>query len=379
MQTFQYFHKTVFQNSDYAFRGARLEESVFLDIETTGFRAATSHLYMIGTAVWNRREQAWQIRQWFAEHPGEEAALLRVFAQFILPYRTLIHFNGERFDLPYLKEKYGQYGLECPLPLPVSVDIYQDIRHLKRVLGLSHMNQKSLEIWMGRKREDQFDGGALIKVYRDYIKTRDPIWLDLLCLHNREDMEGMLDLGALYAYRAVFFPEQTAEEMPEKSICDLNGPVREEGQVMIFDLSLPCTVPVCVRREYAAASGFPAVSIELTGMRGVLSLPFIRGSLRYYFPDWKNYYYLPQEDMAVHKSVAGYVNREFRVQAAPDNCYVRKEGTFLLQPPLDPPLYHPAFRLSLKDASLWFCPKKEDLESRDFSRELCMAWIRALR
>lgn len=81
----------------------RPETSVFIDIETTGLKASTSRLYMIG--VLYATGEGWNTIQWMAETSAEEEGLLRVLAAFIRPYRALIHFNGERFDLPYLREK----------------------------------------------------------------------------------------------------------------------------------------------------------------------------------------------------------------------------------------------------------------------------------
>ena len=36
------------------------------------------------------------------------------------------------------------------------------------------------------------------------------------------------------------------------------------------------------------------------------------GEMRHFYSDYKNYYYLPKEDMAIHKSVAAYVDHEYR-------------------------------------------------------------------
>ena len=44
---------------------APLEEFLFVDIETTGFTARSSSLYLIGTAFY--RGGSWCIRQWFGE------------------------------------------------------------------------------------------------------------------------------------------------------------------------------------------------------------------------------------------------------------------------------------------------------------------------
>ena len=44
---------------------APLEQILFLDIETTGFTARTSYLYLIGCAYY--KEGCWYTRQWFAQ------------------------------------------------------------------------------------------------------------------------------------------------------------------------------------------------------------------------------------------------------------------------------------------------------------------------
>ncbi|MDE7197699.1 MAG: ribonuclease H-like domain-containing protein, partial [Lachnospiraceae bacterium] len=81
-------------------RIAPLEEFLFVDIETTGFTAKSSSLYLIGAAFYV--EGNWQIRQWFCENPVEETAILDAFFSFAASYTHLIHFNGNNFDLPYL-------------------------------------------------------------------------------------------------------------------------------------------------------------------------------------------------------------------------------------------------------------------------------------
>src|SRR5574344_2023752 len=80
-----------------------IEDILFIDIETTGLSARTSSLYLIGCAFF--REGTWQLRQWFAEKNTEEELLLSTFLSFAAPFHTLIHFNGNRFDLPYIKTR----------------------------------------------------------------------------------------------------------------------------------------------------------------------------------------------------------------------------------------------------------------------------------
>ena len=47
-------------------RIAPLTDILFVDIETTGFTARSSSLYLIGTAYY--QTGCWHIRQWFAEN-----------------------------------------------------------------------------------------------------------------------------------------------------------------------------------------------------------------------------------------------------------------------------------------------------------------------
>ena len=51
---------------------APLERILFIDIETTGFTARSSSLYLIGTAYY--QTGCWHIRQWFAENNTDAVA-----------------------------------------------------------------------------------------------------------------------------------------------------------------------------------------------------------------------------------------------------------------------------------------------------------------
>ena len=57
---------------------------------------------------------------------------------------------------------------------------------------------------------------------------------------------------------------------------------------------------------------------------GKLRVPIYEEEMKYFYSNYKDYYYLPQEDIAIHKSVASFVDKEFRQQALASNCYTRK-------------------------------------------------------
>jgi len=58
----------------------------------------------------------------------------------------------------------------------------------------------------------------------------------------------------------------------------------------------------------------------------------IECELKHYFNDFKNYYYLPAEDEAMHKSVAQYVDASAKQKATRETAYTKKAGHFYPAP-----------------------------------------------
>lgn len=345
-------------------RGISPESSVFFDIETTGFKPEYSHLYLIGiacrcfdTSSSSEDTSTWTIRQWLAERPQEEPTLLRTFADFLNSFDTVIHFNGKRFDIPYLEEKYKQYGIPSPFADRNSVDLYQDFKPLKSFLKLEHMNQKSLEVFLGLERDDKYDGGKLIPVYRDFCKTSCDDKLHLLLLHNQEDVSGMFTLTALYGYLNFFRMAEplshTCNSLNRNELQDFSVEYQENkdgSRNILFSFGLPVPVPVPV--SYSTE----ILYLTLNRSTGKLLIPVLEDTLYYFFEDYKNYYYLPQEDQAIHKSVAAYVDKQYRQQAKKETCYIKQYGLFLPHPNGHSA---PAFQTTYKDAHRWMLWKEE--------------------
>ncbi len=63
-----------------------------------------------------------------------------------------------------------------------------------------------------------------------------------------------------------------------------------------------------------------------------LRLPVLTDTLKFFYADYRNYYYLPYEDTAMHKSVAAYVDAECKVKATKETCYTKKYAAFIMLP-----------------------------------------------
>ena len=76
---------------------------VFFDIETTGFSADYNTVYLIG-CIWPEGDHL-RLIQWFADTRDAEADVLAAFFDFLNAFNTLVHFNGDMFDIPFVTKR----------------------------------------------------------------------------------------------------------------------------------------------------------------------------------------------------------------------------------------------------------------------------------
>ena len=299
-------------------RIAPLEDILFLDIETTGFSPASSVLYMIGCAYWDGI--TFTCKQYFAEKPEEEAEILKTFLESVRKYRVLIHFNGNNFDIPYIENKCEHYGFKCTLSNMVGIDLYKRIAPYKNFLKIPNCKQKTIELYLGIDRHDVMSGAELINVYQRYVTHFDVDSLSKLLLHNEEDIQGMIEICPILTYSELFNSTLTVTKVSMDRVTDMYG---EEKVELVMKIKLPVNFPVSISHT-ACDCVFIGSNDE-----GILKVPVFEGELKYFYANYKDYYYLPAEDEAMHKSVAGFVDKEHRKQATAATCYTRVRSLFL--------------------------------------------------
>ena len=316
-----------------------LDRFLWFDIETTGLSARRCPLYLIGCV---RRENGHFIRyQFLTEAPDDEAEVLSEFLALCDDADCLVQFNGDTFDVPYVRERCRFHGLpDLPSSL-VHLVLLKRIRPWRHLLGLSGCRQKDLERYLGVLREDKYDGGELIQIYYSFEQLHRDDLYDLLILHNGDDMDGMMDLCRLLAVPLFF---EGTFSLAEMELARYQNEL--PGELILCckptaDISLPRTVSVLF-----SGCGLRAEKNCLT-----LRLPIYHGTLKYFHPNYLDYYYLPEEDCAVHKSVGEFVAREHRIKATAATCYTKKTGLFLSQPDL---IYTPALYETYKGKPSFF-------------------------
>ena len=314
-------------NSSYPLnRLGKLEELLFFDIETTGFSGEQDQLYLIGAIFWDKMESSWKLVQWFADTKEAEPECLEAFFALLNDHPAAVHFNGDTFDIPFLLKRCRHYGISQDFSQAKSMDIFRKIRPCRQLLAMNSMKQKAVEDFLGIHRIDQYSGGELIQVYARYLISPDPQLFQLLIQHNADDLTGMPAILPILCYRDMM------DEKFSLSRQFLDSSSQHPVLTLEYE-TIP--VPVPLHRQ------FPQGNFDLEGNRLLCRITLLQGELKYFYPKYKDYYYLPAEDMAVHKSVGAYVAKSARRQATAKTCYGKQTGLFL---PQFQGLWTPVFR-----------------------------------
>lgn len=309
------------------------KRAIYFDIETTGLSAQSSYVYLIGCAC--EEPQGYILTQWLCTDPSEEKELLRLFFTKVKAYDIVLHYNGTGFDLPFLEKKAKRYGLQNSLSFLESLDIYATARNLKKLFHLPNLKLKTMEHFFGFPRTDVFSGNDLIEVYTQFLglhhlnaltnhskAAEENALAQVLLLHNAEDVMNLPSLTILY------FLNNLANGLESDA---LQADVSDTTLNQVLTLTYPIPNPVPRDISFSLPWENSTLLLELSATQGTLSLslPVYSCELKYFHSNPADYYYLPFEDCAMHKSVASFVEKEYRRRATAATCYTRKAGAFL--------------------------------------------------
>ncbi|MEE1378572.1 MAG: ribonuclease H-like domain-containing protein [Oribacterium sp.] len=364
------------------------EDVLFFDIETTGLSARSAGLYLIGVLTYT--DQNWTLLQYFCEDVADEPAVLQAFFELLRTKKILISYNGDGFDIPFLRHMVEQYGLRAPRPhhstalhdradcpatdesaiadaRPLysfdtveSFDLFKKFRPLKHLLGLPDLKLKSCERFLGIDREDRFTGGELIEVYFEWQKTKAPALLDTLLLHNAEDIANLPNLLPLLRYRSL--PLSDFHLRAHECLQDGATPLVHLSFTFLSPMPPSAHAPaenatrevMDDRRQHWPALTLPKPmdlrgdfwALHAEGSAVELYVQLFEGERKLFFADFEHYYYLPAEDQVIHQSLAEFVDRSARKKACARNCYQRVSGCFL---PEWSEVYTPALQAEYRD------------------------------
>lgn len=337
--------------------------TLYVDIETTGFNRTADTVYLLGqlevidghTVI---------IDQYLCEKAGDEYMLLFNFNKEIDGSTRLVHFNGNSFDLPFLKARMALYGIHENISLAQSIDYYPLLRPFKKILGTDNFKLKTLERLASYERSDTYTGGELIQIYSQYL-SGDHFLETLFLDHNLEDMIGLFYLNGFVPLYKLQVPNNfgtsdtamdicadlktnshnkfpldplrwnylSAVDVPsvlfaEKDIYDAKKQNETSEHVYItYQASLETS-----SHDFKAEHTFNGYTLVLSDTNVIFRMPIYNGTLFYYYENYKDYYYLAEEDYAIHKVVADFVNSKHKKKATKETAYIKKEGIFVKCP-----------------------------------------------
>ncbi len=274
---------------------------IFYDIETTGLSRTTSFVYLIGAVTFE--ENSWNLRQWFARTREEEEEILTAFGELLTHYSCTIQYNGDSFDQPFLISRYAYHSLKDPFGRLPSIDLYRHLRCCRELFCLPRMKQPDLEAMMHMPPRKYCDGRKEIQYYREYAKNPLPQTLEELLGHNREDLEGLMQIFRLLSCLALF----------QGDFRPIDTVFRQEE--LLARLELPEELPTDI------SMNLPGFHLRGTKKEIRLLISAKCGKLRRFYENYKDYVYLPAEDMAIPKTLCTYMEKSLYTPARKETCY----------------------------------------------------------
>ncbi|HEV8480843.1 MAG TPA: ribonuclease H-like domain-containing protein [Candidatus Eisenbacteria bacterium] len=165
------------------------ERVLYLDLETGGL--GSSCIFLAGTMRWVGEDYV--LRQYFARHYGEEAALIERLADDLATADAVVTFNGKSFDVPLLRDRAARHLI--PLSLP---GVHADLLHHSRAAWrgkVPNCRLTTLEAYVcQRRRSGDVPGDEVPGLYHGFVRDGGGERLIPVFHHNLLDVITMDEL-----------------------------------------------------------------------------------------------------------------------------------------------------------------------------------------
>lgn len=153
------------------------DNSIILDIETTGVSRTDSSVIIVGII-----DSSGNIMQFSIDNIEEEAQLLKTVKPH-LDNRDIITYNGQSFDIPFLKSRYEFFNMES-FEENSQFDIYRYFITNRLITDIETFNLQDIEKYFTIDRFENFE----FEKDRDIYKDLNNINLEKILLHNKYDI-----------------------------------------------------------------------------------------------------------------------------------------------------------------------------------------------
>jgi len=165
------------------------ERVVYLDLETGGL--GSSCIFLAGIMRWVGEDYV--LRQYFARHYGEEAALIERLAEELVTADAVVTFNGKSFDVPLLRERAARHLVSVSVPA-----VHADLLHHSRAAWrgkVPNCRLTTLEAYVcQRRRSGDVPGDEVPGLYHGFVRDGGGERLIPVFHHNLLDVITMDEL-----------------------------------------------------------------------------------------------------------------------------------------------------------------------------------------
>lgn len=322
------------KTTDIMFPGLDKEQILIYDIDTTSFEAANGCVFLIGVLYYQNDEL--QFLQLFSESIDEEAVIIEMFFDIAENYSVLLSYKGESFDIPFIGKriyalKQNELYRRFTALRSRSFDLAGEIMSVKSCLGLSSTKLDYLRKKCGQQVPERVSGENISKFYVEHIAAA-----KLKKLLETTGSAGNHDMIGEYRPKPII--DELAHIKPDSGdrfLTDILYRNKENIESIIYLLRLS---RLFTMRKGCFNTGIinnnDTVNFAITAKDYELTIPIscVNLTLKQFYPNYKDYYYFPAEDMAVHKSIAEFAASGSKKKATAKTAYRNVEGRFITIP-----------------------------------------------
>jgi len=304
--------------------------SAFFDIETTGLSPKTSYIFLIGLLFF--KEDKLILRQYFADKKEDEANILNNFIEDISHYQNLYNFNGTSFDIPFIIKRLNVNSISFDFSKHIIIDIYKTLLANKQMVYFESYKLKNIEKYLNIIRKDDLSGSQIVTEYKNFIEFKNVFTKQKILLHNEEDVINL--------YRIL----PILNIIENVSACDIS--YINEIHIKIDNKKVYITGKAVFKTDSVnIIEKNYTFDYNKSTNEFLFVYTILEDELYYIFNNYKQYYYFPDIDCAIHKSVGKYYKNQTKSQATKTNCYSKINSRYIELP------------ISIQETSIKLCAK----------------------
>lgn len=359
------------KTTDIMFPDVAKEQILIYDIDTTSFEAANGCIFLIGLMYWQNDQLTFT--QFFSESIDEEALIIEKFFDMAENYAMLLSYKGESFDIPYIGKRLYALKQNALYSRFValrsrSVDIASEIMSVKTSLGFSSTKLDYLRKKCGQKVPERVSGENISKFYVEHIAASKLRKL----LETTGKAKNCNMIGNYNPKPVIDDLAHIKPDSGDRFLTDILYRNKENIESVVYLLRLARIFSMRKGRfnvkvdnisdtgtaETGITYNYDTVRFDISAGDHRLNIPvnIVTLSLKQFYPNYKDYFYFPAEDMAVHKSIAEFAASGSKKKATAKTAYRNVSGRFI-----HIPLFF-AKSESNKDSSFY----KTDYESEEY-------------